>query len=97
MSADADMKCVQYGYMSDGPDSGLAGQEDCLYLNVYAPVNRTDEPLPVMVWVYGGSLTAGSNKWLEYGPMLWLDRDVIIVEPLYRLGPLGFVSVNRQK
>ena len=33
------------------------GDEDCLYLHVWAPegANAT-EPLPVMLWIYGGSV-----------------------------------------
>jgi carboxylesterase type B len=36
--------------------------EDCLYLNVYAPAVALDtlsEPVPVMLWLYGGSWTSG--------------------------------------
>lgn len=31
--------------------------EDCLFLDIYAPVS--DKPLPVMVWIYGGSFVSG--------------------------------------
>ena len=49
--------------------NGLAGRngsvigEDCLYLDVYTPagVNATAD-LPVFVWIYGGSFTAGSAQ-----------------------------------
>lgn len=39
-----------------GPES-----EDCLTLNVWRPVDaiRSNVSLPVLVWFYGGSLTAG--------------------------------------
>ena len=35
---------------------------------------RSSEPLPVLMWIYGGSLTAGSNAYYEYGPMRWIDQ-----------------------
>jgi para-nitrobenzyl esterase len=32
--------------------------EDCLYLNIFAPIHaNVSYPLPVMFWIYGGSLT----------------------------------------
>lgn len=94
VSGAASVKCVQYGYMSEGGSPGLSGSEDCLYLNVWTPANRSDESLAVMMWIYGGSFTAGSNQFLEYGPMRFMDQDVIIVSPLYRLGPFGFTSLG---
>ena len=34
--------------------------EDCLYLNVFAPKRRAHaKPLPVFVWIYGGALVDG--------------------------------------
>ena len=40
-----------------GLESGeIRGDEDCLYLDIYAPSGATIESeLPVMVWVHGGS------------------------------------------
>ena len=40
----------------------LRGQEDCLLLNIYIPENAMKSPLPVMAWIHGGSLRAGSNR-----------------------------------
>ena len=40
----------------------LRGQEDCLLLNIYIPENAMESPLPVMAWIHGGSLRAGSNR-----------------------------------
>ncbi|XP_023332473.1 acetylcholinesterase 1 isoform X2 [Eurytemora carolleeae] len=47
-----------------------------------------------MMWIYGGSLTAGSNQFNEYGSIRWMDQDVILVVPNYRLGPFGFTSLG---
>ena len=42
------------------------GQEDCLLLNIYSPVeafhSETDELAPVLVWIYGGGFLTGSAR-----------------------------------
>ncbi len=30
-----------------------APSEDCLYLNIWAPINRAEQRLPVMFWIHG--------------------------------------------
>jgi len=40
------------------PVPGSADSEDCLFLNVYVPADRSDDdglPLPVLIWIHGGS------------------------------------------
>jgi len=40
-----------------------SGKEDCLYANIYAPANRSlSEPLPVLVWIYGGGSVHTKTK-----------------------------------
>jgi len=40
--------------------------EDCLYLNIWAPVTaRQQQPLAIMVWIYGGGFTSGSVSWFN--------------------------------
>ena len=74
----------------------LEGQEDCLFLNIYAPKTALEnqEKLPVMLWIHGGSLTAGSGKFDSYGPQSFMDEDLVIVTINYRLGPLGFLTLG---
>lgn len=36
------------------------GDEDCLFLNVYAPANA--ENLPVLVWIHGGGYGLGDGQ-----------------------------------
>ena len=57
----------------------LSGQEDCLYLNLYAPVQAAKDPLPVMVWIYGGGFTMGSAIPLQYGPQKFMDTNSVIL------------------
>ena len=70
----------------------MIGQEDCLLLNVYVPetaIDNPDDKLPVMFWIHGGSLTAGSNIYEQFGPKHLVEKNVITVHVNYRLGPLG--------
>ena len=66
--------------------------EDCLFLNVFVP-NRpaNGKKLPVMFWIPGGGLFAGSSN--EYNAKgLVEDGNVIVVTMNYRLGVLGFFA-----
>lgn len=65
--------------------------EDCLYLNVWAPVKRP-AALPVMVWLHGGGFTIGAGGLPPYNGKALARRDVILVTLNYRLGHLGFFA-----
>lgn len=69
--------------------------EDCLNLNVFIPRSTNSSALlPVLVWVYGGSFTSGTNSEPGYDGRLILarTRSMIIVSINYRLGALGFMD-----
>ncbi len=66
--------------------------EDCLYLNVFAPAKPSPKPLPVMVWIYGGSWTNGSGSRPLYDGSAFARDGVILVSFNYRLGALGFFA-----
>ncbi|XP_015586106.1 cholinesterase 1 isoform X2 [Cephus cinctus] len=76
----------------------LTGSEDCLYLNVYTPktyfydLNRNLKP--VMIWIYGGSFKSGYSNSSLYGPDFIIEQGIVLVTFNYRLGPLGFLSLN---
>ncbi|MGF9699410.1 carboxylesterase/lipase family protein [Paenibacillus sp. MABNR03] len=78
---------------------GMAGEppvesEDSLYLNIWAPEKESSDPLPVMVWIHGGSFTSGAGSQPLYdGTQLVLRGNVIVVTMNYRLGPLGFMHM----
>ena len=77
--------------------AGLVGQEECLLLNIYVPeaaLTGEKDPLPVMVWLHGGALLFGSNRFADQGPQHLLDQGVVVVTVNYRLGPLGFLSLG---
>ena len=75
----------------------IVGNEDCLYLNIYAPaytinsVPNENNKLPVMVWIHGGGNTSGMTS--EYNPQkLVASQNVIVVTISYRLGIFGWFS-----
>ncbi|KAI9583284.1 esterase E4-like [Glossina fuscipes] len=85
--------CIQKNYLL--PEPIITGSEDCLYLNVYRPMQRSSEKLPVMVYIYGGGWFSGSPNALVTGPEYFMDsQEVILVTFGYRLGALGFLSTN---
>jgi para-nitrobenzyl esterase len=73
----------------------LAGQEDCLFLDVYAPAMAASAAaqarLPVMMWIHGGSNVWGRAE--QYNASELARRhNVIVVVAQYRLGPLGWFA-----
>ncbi|KAI1707979.1 carboxylesterase family domain-containing protein [Ditylenchus destructor] len=70
--------------------------EDCLYLNVFAPPQFTNDTYPVIVWIHGGGFQSGSSSDYPQEAILnnFVSRKVIFVSMNYRLGPLGFLSTG---
>jgi len=77
------------GADDDVPAGAVAGDEDCLFLNVWSPPNATN--LPVMLWVHGGGNSAGHGGSYN-GAMLAASHDVVVVSINYRLGVFGWFS-----
>ncbi|CAH2091333.1 unnamed protein product [Euphydryas editha] len=82
---------------SDFIKGKVIGSEDCLYLNVYTP--RLPDPntkfLPVMVFIHGGGFVYSNGIMKEeLGPDYLIDNDVVVVTFNYRLGVLGFLSLD---
>lgn len=69
----------------------LEGSEDCLAMDIYAPVDAKEKSLPVMVWIHGGSNVSGASQ-LYVGENLAKNENVIVMSVQYRLGPLGWFS-----
>ncbi|KAF8771440.1 Acetylcholinesterase-1 like protein [Argiope bruennichi] len=87
--------CMQY---SESPfpwyDNMTGKSEDCLYLNIYAPVS-VGYKFAVIFWIYGGGFTFGSNRMEVYDARpLVAQGGVIVVTINYRLGALGFLTSN---
>ena len=69
--------------------------EDCLYLNVWAPVGAVGKEhakLPVALWIHGGAYMNGYGYEITMDGDQWAKRDVILVTINYRMGAWGFLS-----
>ncbi len=68
--------------------------EDCLYLNIWSP-GTEGEKRPVMVYIHGGAFTLGSasDPWYD-GTSFAANHNLVVVSLNYRLGILGFVSLQ---
>jgi len=55
--------CVQGPFLERLSSVGLhPTSEECLYLNVWAPLKPSKQKLPVMFWMHGGSFTMGGSS-----------------------------------
>ena len=84
--------CDEFGSRSLQKNDRAGQSEDCLYLNVWTPVDRPAEKLPVMVWIHGGGFTQGSGQQPGYNGTPLAKRGVVLVTINYRLGALGFMT-----
>lgn len=93
-------ECAQLG------GEPVKGGEDCLYLDIFAPVSKggSDEPeelaeaveppsggLPVMFWIHGGGNSMGAGNQLP-PQALARDNGVLVVTINYRLGVFGWLA-----
>ena len=68
----------------------LPMSEDCLTLNIWAPASARNAP--VLVWIYGGALVAGSSREALYDGARLAARGLVVVSINYRLGVLGWLA-----
>jgi para-nitrobenzyl esterase len=68
---------------------GFTGDEDCLYLNVYAP--SSPGSYPVLVWIHGGGGVMGAPH--QFDASAYARRGVVVVTVAYRLGVLGMLHL----
>lgn len=83
--------CMQLPFPSDAAPLGTKPAEDCLYVNVWAPVARAAK-LPVMVWLYGGGFVNGGSSPAVYDGTRFAERGVVFVSFNYRVGRFGFFA-----
>ncbi|KAK4539832.1 hypothetical protein LTR36_010293 [Oleoguttula mirabilis] len=89
---------TQYGYSCYQYGSTFNLSEDCLTLNVVRPSGYENQSLPVLIWIYGGGLTAGSTADPQYNisGIVKTASDsghpFIGVSINYRLGVWGFLQ-----
>ncbi|MFC0447995.1 carboxylesterase/lipase family protein [Rhodococcus jostii] len=80
-----------YQPVSGGSDDVSYG-EDCLYLNVYTPAERSRGPLPVLFWIHGGGFMSGSGSQSD-GSQIAEKFNTVVVTINYRLGAFGFLQL----
>jgi len=66
--------------------------EDSLYLNIWRPAQKTDQALPVLVYIHGGSLQTGQPWYQDYSGEGLARKGIIVVNMAYRLGIFGFYA-----
>ena len=66
--------------------------EDCLYLNIWTPTKTMDEKLPVLVYIHGGGLSAGSGSEPRYNGESMARKGIVLVSINYRLGIFGYFA-----
>jgi carboxylesterase type B len=84
----------------DDGSGGMVGDEDCLYLSVWAAAGRgafgggSPQPLPVLVWLHGGNFVSGNGD--QYNAtLLAAKHGVVVVAANYRLSHLGWLQPVR--
>ena len=88
---------IPSGGMTDS--APVRWSEDCLYLNISAPLAVMDDGdvggRAVMVWIHGGGYTSGQGAIPWYnGNRFAKNNDIVVVSINYRLGALGFVDLT---
>lgn len=84
--------CLQEASIYAGiQGEGMVGQEDCLYLDIKAPVNNLNRRLPVMFWIHGGGNTSGVKDYYDFSELI-REHQVLVVTINYRLGPMGWFT-----
>ena len=84
--------CLQEASIYAGiQGEGIVGQEDCLYLDIKAPINNLNRRLPVMFWIHGGGNTSGLKDYYDFSELI-RQHQVLVVTINYRLGPMGWFT-----
>ena len=88
---------IPSGGMTDS--APVRWSEDCLYLNISAPLAVLEDGdaggRAVMVWIHGGGYTSGQGAIPWYnGNRFAKNNDIVVVSINYRLGALGFVDLT---
>lgn len=83
--------CAQGGWGAAPGTIQQGSSEDCLYLNLWKPVDaKSGAKLPVMVWIHGGGFTGGSGS--DISGNQFAQQGIILITFNYRLGRLGFFA-----
>jgi len=87
-------KAMQLPIYSDMQFRAGGTSEDCLYLNVWQPLDAGagKKLVPVLVYFYGGGYVAGDGSEYRYDGESMATKGVIAITVNYRLGIFGFFA-----
>jgi para-nitrobenzyl esterase len=85
-------KAMQTNIFGDMVFRSNGSSEDCLYLNVWKPVNTGKKLLPVLVYYYGGGFVAGDGSEPRYDGASMAEEGIVAVTVNYRLGVFGLLA-----
>ncbi len=90
-------QCMQRRIFDDMVFRSNGVSEDCLYLNVWTPAEirsgeKPGEPLPVLVYMYGGGFVAGDGSEPRYDGASMAQKGIVTVTFNYRLGVFGMFA-----
>ena len=85
-------KCMQRALFSDMVFRSNGMSEDCLHLNVWTPAKSADEPLPVLVYFYGGGFRAGDGSEPRYDGASMARKGIVALTVNYRLDLFGMLA-----
>jgi len=89
------VRTIAFGHASTQRGTEPDQSEDCLFLNLWTP-GLDAYARPVMVYIHGGAYASGSGSSPIYdGQALALRGDVVVVTLNHRLGPLGYLYLDR--
>ncbi|KAK3495436.1 Alpha/Beta hydrolase protein [Neurospora hispaniola] len=80
---------------SVGGSPQMEDDEDCLFLNVYAPAKAQN--LPVLVWIHGGGYGLGNNVQDMTEIINANNQGFLVVSIQYRFGAFGFLASQEVK
>jgi len=94
---DSPPACIQQITASSSASyRNLPQSEDCLYLNVYTPIqaiNRNNAtPLPVLFMIHGGGRTRSAASRIRADIAALNRQGIVVVTPQYRLGIFSFFA-----
>ncbi len=83
--------CMQVPTRSEAAPRRTVASEDCLFVNVWVPKQRSRK-MPVMVWIHGGGWVVGGTSPDIYDGSEFARNGIVFVSLNYRLGRFGFFA-----